>query len=276
MSTHTDLPTGGARCTQARRFLWTLCALASPRQLVRAILATTLLCTAATAGAQQRTAPGPNKTPVGVTWGELALLPDYCRDAMGILYGDQYYNPSPRAAHWVAMMGQGFWSIHHYCYAMAHVRQAEMAGVTQQQRKFIYGRAIKDYLYTLDNSAPDMVLVPEILVRLGEAYLKVGDTANAYSAFEKARRVKPDYWPAYSRWVDVLIKSNLRKEALALARQGLAHAPASEVLRRQYISLGGDPSKVVAIVAVSPLAASAPEAAASAPLAPTPAASAAN
>ena len=264
-----------ARRTHAPCLSWRVFSPAWLRLLFRALFATMLLAATATAGAQQRTAPGPNKTPVGVTWGELALLPDYCRDAMGILYGDQYYNPSPRAAHWVALMGQGFWSIHHYCYAMAHVRQAEMAGVTQPQRKFIYGRTIPDYLYTLNNSAPDMVLVPEILVRLGEAYLKVGDTANAYSAFEKARQVKPDYWPAYSRWVDVLIKSNLRKDALALARQGLAHAPASEVLRRQYISLGGDPSKVVAVVAASPpAAASAPEPAASAPGAPAPAASA--
>ena len=243
------------------------------------IVATTLLAIAATAYAQQRTAPGPNKTPNGLTWGELALLPDYCRDAMGIVYGDQSFNTSPRAAHWVSLMGQGFWSIHHYCYALAHVRGAEEAGVTPQERKFIYGRAIQDYLYTLNNSAPDMVLVPEILVRLGEAYLKVGDTANAYSAFEKARRVKPDYWPAYSRWVSVLIKSNLRSEALALARQGLAHAPASEVLRRQYTSLGGDPSKVVAVVDAAPSAppaASAPEPAASEPAASTPAASAPN
>ena len=242
----------------------------------RAVVVAALLTSAFTAWAQQPVRIGPNKTPNGLTWGELALLPDYCRDAMGILYGDQYSNPSPRAAHWVALMGQGFWAIHHYCYALAHVRGAEEAGVTPQQRNFIYGRAIQDYVYTLNNSAPDMVLVPEILVRLGEAYLKVGDTANAFSAFEKARRVKPDYWPAYSRWVSVLIKSNLRSEALALARQGLAHAPASEVLRRQYTSLGGDPSKVVAVVDTAPPAASAPEPAASEPAASSPAASAPN
>jgi tetratricopeptide (TPR) repeat protein len=229
-----------------------------------------VLLSAAAAASAQPAALGPRSTPNGVTWGELALLPDYCADAMGILYGDQYYNPSPRAPHWVALMGQGFWAIHHYCYALAHVRRAEEAGVSDQQRKFIYGRAIKDYLYTLNNSAPDMVLVPEILVHLGDAYLKVGEVGNADAAFAKARRIKPDYWPAYSRWVDVLIKLKLKKDAYALVRQGLAHAPDSEVLRRQFVSLGGDLSSVAAAspaasaASAATKAASAPEAAASA------------
>jgi tetratricopeptide (TPR) repeat protein len=230
------------------------------------------LLSAATLAFAQHTPIGPRAIPNGVTWGELALLPAFCADAQGILYGDQYGNPSPRAAHWVALMGQSFWAIHHYCYALAAVRRADEAGIPDRQRRFIYGRAIQDYLYALNNSAPDMVLAPEILVHLGDAYLKVGQVSDADAAFAKARRIKPDYWPAYSRWVDVMIKLKLNKGAYALARQGLAHAPDSEILRRQFVSLGGDPASVAAAAP----AASAASAATAAASAPEPAASAAS
>ena len=206
----TDKPAGGAPAHPARVQSGPLFRSAVPGRSARAIVATAVLASAATARAQQGAALGPRNSPNGLTWGEFALLPEYCRDAQGILYGDQSYNPSPRAAHWVALMGQGFWAIHHYCYALAHVRQAEEAGLTPQERKFIYGRAIQDYVCTLNNSAPDMVLLPEILVRMGEAYLKVGSTADAYPFFEMARRIKPDHWSAYSRWIDVLVRSSLR------------------------------------------------------------------
>lgn len=223
----------------------------------RSAVAMTTLATAATAwGQNTNPAPGPAKTPNGMTWGELSLLPEYCADAMGILYGDQYFNPSPRAAKWVAIMGQGFWAIHHYCRAQQYVRQAEAAAGSPQQRRYLYGKAKQDYIYALNNSGPDMILAPEILVRLGEAHIKLGEPGEAYSAFERARQKKPDYWPAYSRWVDVLMGLKMRKEARELAGQGLAYSPDSETLIRQYKALGGDPASVVRAALPPPPAAS--------------------
>ena len=213
-----------------------------------------IFASATTVWGQQRAAPGPLKTPNGVTWGELSLLPEYCADAQGILYGDQYSNTSPRATKWVAMMGDSFWAIHHYCYALANVRRADAGGMSPQMRNHLYFKATQDYLYTINNSAADMVLVPEILVRLGEAHLKLNDLGQAYDAFERARQKKPDYWPAYSRWVDVLIRINKRKEAHDLAEVGLRHAPQSEVLRKQFESVGGDPTKVIRVEASRPKA----------------------
>ena len=81
-----------------------------PRTWSLASLCAVLLLGASTAWSQARVAPGPSSAPNGMTWGELALLPEYCPDTMGILYGDQYFNASPRAAGWVAQLGQGFWA----------------------------------------------------------------------------------------------------------------------------------------------------------------------
>jgi hypothetical protein len=44
--------------------------------------------------------------------------------------------------------------------------------------------------------------------------------------------LKPDYWPAYQRWFDVLVASRQYEQALQLARQGVAAAPDSPEMRK--------------------------------------------
>jgi hypothetical protein len=77
---------------------------------LRNLIATLLVAIlAATASAQH---------PENITDGELALVPTFCRDAGGIRYGQAHdANRSPRAAYWVSLMGDGFWAMHHYCWA---------------------------------------------------------------------------------------------------------------------------------------------------------------
>jgi tetratricopeptide (TPR) repeat protein len=168
---------------------------------------------------------------------------------MGIVYGDQYFNKSPRADHWVSLIGPGFWNTHHYCYALANVRRAEAAGVDAQRRTYLYKKAVADYYYTIVNSPSDLPLLPEIYTRMGEAYLRLNDLANAATAFGRAQELKPAYWPAYVRWIDVLIKLKRLNDAADLALRGLRHAPNSEDLRQRYIAAGGDPARLSALEA---------------------------
>ena len=177
-----------------------------------ALVAIALLLGAAGSRAQQ-TAANPN----GMSWGELSLLPEYCRDVQGIIYGDASFNTSPRAGKWVSSMGQDFWHMHHYCYALLSMNRAKSAGATQPQRTALWLKAEGDYNYVLRNCRPTMPLIPEVLVRLGELHLEMGKLGDAYSDFARAREIKPDYWPAYSRWVDVLMRSGKRSGARELA-----------------------------------------------------------
>jgi len=221
--------------------------------------------------------------PENITDGELALLPAYCQDVQAIRYGNASYNPSPRASYWVSLIGQSFWALHHYCWGLLHVRRSEAPGLPQVQRIGMLNTAINDYFYVINNAPRDFILAPEIFLRIGEARLALGQYGPAFESFQRARELKPDYWPAYLRWVDHLMRTNQRAAAKELAMEGLRHAPSSIELADRFRKLGGGASKVVPFApaasaapsAVSAAAAgAAASAAAEASSAPTPAASA--
>lgn len=182
--------------------------------------------------------------PSDITAGEMALIPAYCPDTQGFKYGDAYSNTSPRASYWVGLMGKSFWHTHHYCWALLNLRRSEAAGRTPQERRGLREGAVGDLNYVINNSAPNFVLLPEIFTKLGEVHLVLGNIGAAYEAFLHARELNPGYWPAYSRWVSVLIQTGQKVEAKLLVKAGLAHAPESTVLQQQYRLLGGDPADI--------------------------------
>jgi len=190
--------------------------------------------------------------PENVTDGELALTPPYCPDTIGFKYGDAYHNTSPRAAHWVGMMGKSFWAMHHYCWALINIRRSQAAGVPPATRKYLLENAIADCTYVLQNSSADFILLPEIYTRIGETHLMLANPAPAYEAFAQARSIKPDYWPAYQRWAEVLIKSGQKAEAKKLVAEGLRHAPDAKPLLDQYRQLGGNPAEIRPIAKETP------------------------
>lgn len=203
--------------------------------------------------------------PENITDGELALLPPYCQDVQAIRYGNEFDNPSPRAGHWVAVMGKSFWHLHHYCWGLIHLRRSQAPGLTPAARQGMVQAAVSDYLYVVQKSPTDFPLAPEIYLRIGEAELLLGRSTSASEFFQRARALKPDYWPAYTRWIDLLIKTKQTALAKELAAEGLRHAPTSRELISRYKTLGGDPSAVVPARVAA--AASAPMATASGPLA---------
>jgi hypothetical protein len=190
--------------------------------------------------------------PANITDGELALLPPYCQDVQAIRYGNAVDNPSPRADHWVGVMGKYFWHMHHYCWGLVHIRRSQAVGLDATSRRGMISAAIGDYVYVIDNSPRDFVMAPEIRLRIGEAQLMLGQVWPAQEAFKAARDIKPDYWPAYTRWIDVLVRSNQKGEAKTLAAEGLRYSPQAKELIDRYRKLGGDPSTIVPVVPASP------------------------
>jgi tetratricopeptide (TPR) repeat protein len=191
--------------------------------------------------------------PENITDAELALTPPYCQDVQAIRYGDANGpNASPRAKYWVSLMGKTFWAMHHYCWGLISLHRSEAPGLQPVLRKGLLQSAVADYRYVINNSTPDFVLLPEIYTRMGEAYLLLSNPGAAYEAFLRARELKPDYWPAYSRWADVLIRIGQKTEAKQLVESGLRHAPESKALLAQYRQLGGDPRRIVSDKPASP------------------------
>lgn len=218
--------------------------------------------------------PAAASKPANITQGEVALLPPYCIDTMGFGYGDAYHNTSPRAGHWVAMLGaKSFWSLHHYCWALVDLRRAKLPAQKMEVRRGTLERAYGNCVYVLEHGARDLILLPEIYTRMGEISLLLGNIGAASEAYGRARELKPDYWPAYSQWASVLIKTGQKAAALELVRAGLAQAPDAEALREQYRQLGGNPAEFARAAAPAAAASAPAEAAASAPIGAAPASS---
>lgn len=174
------------------------------------------------------------------TASEMKLLPRYCPDTMA--YGQVN---SPRYHQWVSVMGESFKHMHHYCWAQLSVMRAMKSSSSGQARRGLLENARSDCEYVVGNSAPNFILLPEIYTRLGDIELMLKNPNGANSAFARARQLRPDYWPAYSHWVEFLIRAGKRDEARQLLKTGLEYSPSAKVLLEQYRQVGGKASEIV-------------------------------
>ncbi|MEF8717683.1 MAG: tetratricopeptide repeat protein [Candidatus Accumulibacter necessarius] len=174
------------------------------------------------------------------------MIPRYCPDTQG--WSERSGTPSaPSAAakRWLAMMGPGFWAVHHYCWGQINLQRALRTGTPPQIRRGLLEGVIGDYYYVVNNTKSDFILLPEIYTRIGEAQLHLSRPNEASKAFAQARALKPDYWPAYSHWAEFLMKSGKTAEAKQVVKAGLEYSPNSKVLAEQYRLLGGKRSDIV-------------------------------
>lgn len=226
------------------------------------------------------TMPAHATKPPNWTDAEVLAVAPFCPDTMGFRYGDAYStNTSPNAKKWVGMMGQYFWHMHHYCWARMNVTRSMRAGLTPQARYALRADALTDYAYVIRNSSADFVMLPEVFMRQGETFVLMERYAEAEKSFAQAVEKKPDFWPPYLRWANLLKSNGDRKRAIEVAQRGLQQAPDAQPLRQLLKELGGTPLPPLPRTASTPAAASsspvatqqgsAPSAEASAPANPT-------
>jgi hypothetical protein len=194
----------------------------------------------------------PGRPPGTFTPGELALLPDFCKDVQGVYYGDST-NPSPRAGYWLGVIGPDLWHMHHYCRALVMERRASQPGMNPTAKSVALLRAQADYEYILGVGSRKDPLMPEIMLRFGDLLVQMNNLPEADRQWQRARELKPDYWPAYTRWIDVLIGLKLFERAAALTAEGLQQVPNNRELLDRTASL--ERQHRVAVRRLPPLAA---------------------
>jgi tetratricopeptide (TPR) repeat protein len=182
--------------------------------------------------------------PENITPAEMALIPKYCPDTNTFGYGGTADTQSPNAPKWVALMGKGFYRVHHYCWALIALLRAERPTVSKQEKIGIWEGAMSDLQYVIDYAPPDFVLLPEIYTKMGEVELKLNRPREAETHLTKAVALKRDYWPAYVKWGEYLKNTGHKAEAKRVTEEGLAYSPSSKTLQSLYRALGGDPRTV--------------------------------
>ncbi len=176
-----------------------------------------------------------NKRP---TPAELRFLPPYCRVHQFIDIRNKVA-PTPsilaERSRWQKMIGPGFDSLHHYCWALSDIRKANLTP-NEKNRTFYLNRAVGDIQYVLDylnQSDKPMILLPEIHLNKGFALRLLGEDAAAAQEFIAATKVLPSYSPAYGALSDYYRDSGDLEEAKRTLRLGLQHAPNSKLLKRK-------------------------------------------
>lgn len=186
-------------------------------------------------------------------------LPAYCGDSE--LSTEHAYLDPARRQYWNARMGpQFFVRIHHYCLGLVHLKAAKSLSRRSADMPYKVRQAIGEFNFLLEWPPEQLMgfpLWPEMLAKRAEAAILIEDWNLAYSSLEDAWRVKPDYWPAYLTWAEVLVKFGKAEEARAILRQGLEQAPSAEPLRQLFVKAGGKLADLPAVPV--PAAASAPD-----------------
>jgi hypothetical protein len=196
------------------------------------------------------------------TQGEWALMPEWCIDSQQGPFGSPNFsrsklgdNGSPRIDKWLSLMGHDFWHMHHYCRGLRDVLRLKRSDLSALERKLLQDRAVDEFEYIERNTKPTMPLLPEVLLHKGEVLLQANRLGEASFAFERSRTLRPDYWPAYDRWIVVLRELKQHGQALALTQEGLAHAPDQPVLKAHLAALkiaGALPARTAPMAATEP------------------------
>jgi tetratricopeptide (TPR) repeat protein len=183
--------------------------------------------------------------PTNITQGETAMSPPYCIYKDGFEDSQASGQFSPGAKHWQSILGDGFRTLHHYCWAHVSMQRAMRHDTTPGAREHYLSDAAADDWFVIQNTKSDFILLPEIYTHLGKLQLMRSRPQEANKAFAQARALKPDYWPAYSHWAEFLIRAGQRAEAKQVVKSGLEYSPKAKVLQEQYRLLGGNPAEIV-------------------------------
>jgi tetratricopeptide (TPR) repeat protein len=178
-----------------------------------------------------------SEKPEDVTEAEWAMLPRYCPHTMGYKGHVQ-----PHIGKWTALMGEGFFHMHHHCWALIDFHRSQRAGASASERLYLQQRASGGFRYVIKNVPDNFVLLPEILTWYGRSETLLGNAKNAARAFNQAIEIKPDYWPAYYHFAEMHLRSGKKKEAFEIVKRGLSHSPNAKPLLLLFRELGGKPN----------------------------------
>lgn len=182
--------------------------------------------------------------PPNITNEELKLAPPYCPDTNTFGYGGAQYNASPNAPKWVAMMGPTFWAMHHYCWAIINLSRIQRPGTSEMVKRSVREEALGDLNFVLEHGERSSVVMPEVLTKMGDVQVALGNIREANDAYAEARSLRRDYWPAYYQWADYLQRTGRKIEARKLVEEGLSYAPGNKSLELLLVALGGNPGAV--------------------------------
>lgn len=128
---------------------------------------------------------------------DVAGLPEYCPHTLTFV---GQYGSKEGATYWKSRFGDAAYAgMHHYCWALLHLRRAAAPRVSAVDKRGHYNAAVSDIDFLLRRTSDDFPLLPEVLTRRGEANMHLKRFTDAENDYRKAIFLRSDYWPAYAK-----------------------------------------------------------------------------
>ena len=168
---------------------------------------------------------------------EVAMLPSYCKYTQVFRGRVAGGSDQTQVDYWYATLGPTFHAMHHYCWGLMKTNRSVLLASERQAKIFYLESAITEFDYVITHASEDFVLLPEILTKKGENYIRLGRPWLAIPEFERAMELKPDYWPPYAHLSDHFKSTGDRERARELLTRGLSFAPDAKALRSRLAEL---------------------------------------
>jgi tetratricopeptide (TPR) repeat protein len=245
---HMSVPTGGRswykvvylKCHGAFMMMMTLKGV-----FPRLFAATLTLCLYLTVGISICAAdiPGYPESVEGYDSREIYLLPRYC------VYTLTFRRKLPRAdtasevERLTKELGPTFGHLHHYCWGLMKTNRANLLARTEQDRLYYLRDSLGEFDYVIDRSPLDFRLLPEILTKKGDTLIRLDRAGEGMLEFQRAIKIKPDYWQAYAAMSDHYKETGQIAKAREWLEKGLSAAPNAKTLKERLAELDAAQSK---------------------------------
>jgi tetratricopeptide (TPR) repeat protein len=168
---------------------------------------------------------------------EIYLLPSYCKYTQ--IYRDNLPGGKDPAEieRLTNSMGHTFIHMHHYCWALQTSNPARLAADAPDIRRHDLLLAIGDFDYVIERAPKDFSLLPEIHTKKGEALIRMNRAAEGILEFQRAIKLKADYWQAYAAMSDYYKETGQPAKAREALDQGLSVAPNAKALKVRLADL---------------------------------------
>jgi len=168
------------------------------------------------------------------------MLPRYCLSTLGFrmarVPGSEDQTVTDR---WYAYLGPTFNNMHHYCWGLMKTNRAMLLARSANTRSFYLHDAIKEFDYVINPAPDDFLLLPEILTKRGENWIRLGRSSVGLLDLERAISLKRDYWPAYAIMSDHYAGAGDTTKAREVLQSGLEQSPDAVSLQRRLRDLQG-------------------------------------
>lgn len=177
------------------------------------------------------------------SYDQMVGLPPYCQATR---INPSFNIRSDQWKYWERRFGRSWDTMHHYCAGQIRMREARRYRPSSAEYTASLNNAISEFEFLLRRSDAELIGFPlwaEMLAWRGRAAVLLGNWKLAYDSYEKARRVQPNYWPAYLEWAEALVRLKVNHQARAVIQSGLRIDPSEPSMRLAYTKLGGSLSE---------------------------------